>query len=279
MTKPIRLYWFRKRGTPVVNFGDDLSPVLVAHLAGRPVVHAPPHLADLAAVGSILQHIRLQRDKPKHKLRRLLAGRLEPTRVWGSGTLAPTGLPTPDQVAVFALRGPLTRAAMHQPETLPLGDPGLLVDRLDVRRAKRHRWGIVAHVDDTASPAIATLADSLGNPCRIDLRAADVLETVRAIQSCDFIVSSSLHGLITADALGIPNVWLAAADRLRGGDWKFHDYLAAVGRPVPEPLRPAATDPRAVARTALEGRATVADAALVEVRRTGLLAAFAKMGL
>ena len=35
-----------------------------------------------------------------------------------------------------------------------------------------------------------------------------------------------MHGLLAADAIGIPNAWLKLSDRLRGGDFKFQDYYS-----------------------------------------------------
>ena len=58
----------------------------------------------------------------------------------------------------------------------------------------------------------------------------DAMETLRAIGECEMIASSSLHGLIVADALGIPNWRVSFARELKGGDFKFRDYALVVGR-------------------------------------------------
>jgi hypothetical protein len=55
--------------------------------------------------------------------------------------------------------------------------------------------------------------------------------------SCDVIVSTSLYGLIVADAYGIPCVWLSVGDNIRGGMFKFHDYLLSTGREKVNPIR------------------------------------------
>ncbi len=57
-------------------------------------------------------------------------------------------------------------------------------------------------------------------------------EVVRDIASCKEVFSSSLHGLVAADSLGIPNRWVeletphadVAANR-----FKFEDYYSAFG--------------------------------------------------
>jgi pyruvyltransferase len=44
-----------------------------------------------------------------------------------------------------------------------------------------------------------------------------------------------LHGLILADAYGVPNVWAKFSDRLVGGDWKFRDYYSVTDAINPAP--------------------------------------------
>jgi pyruvyltransferase len=69
----------------------------------------------------------------------------------------------------------------------------------------------------------------------IDLASGDVETVTREIMSCKRIISSSLHGLVIADAYGIPNAWLGSdgregGSRPNGGEYKFYDYFAAVSK-------------------------------------------------
>src|SRR5699024_12305737 len=59
------------------------------------------------------------------------------------------------------------------------------------------------------------------------LETDSIEDTLDAITSCEVIVSTSLHGLILADAYGIPNAWLIA-DTGYGKEHKFWDYLLSV---------------------------------------------------
>ena len=58
----------------------------------------------------------------------------------------------------------------------------------------------------------------------------DPLKTIDEICSCDMIVSSSLHGIIIAEAYGIDAVWIKLSDKIIGGRFKFNDYFLGSGR-------------------------------------------------
>ena len=53
---------------------------------------------------------------------------------------------------------------------------------------------------------------------------------IHEIAKCEHILSSSLHGLVVADALGIPNGWIKLSDRVVGDGFKFKDYGTAIKR-------------------------------------------------
>jgi hypothetical protein len=55
-------------------------------------------------------------------------------------------------------------------------------------------------------------------------------DVIQDIAECEYIASSSLHGLIVADSLGIPCVRILLSEGIiLGGDFKFNDYYSSVG--------------------------------------------------
>ncbi|PZX50000.1 hypothetical protein LX76_03607 [Cereibacter changlensis] len=219
----LRLFYSRRRNGEI-NFGDDISPLLVARLTGRQVVHARVSGCDLAAIGSIVEMIAERRWK------RLLRLRLTPVSIWGSGCLTGGGGVSDALVAPLALRGPLTAQRLGNRHPVPFGDPGLLFDRLHRPTGpKRFHWGIVLHYRDAASDLGARLLAGTPQATLIPVNG-DPLETLRRIGDCAQIVSSSLHGLVAADCFGLPNWRLRMLDAPEDPDFKFRDYAAAIGR-------------------------------------------------
>jgi len=216
MNDPLKLYWWVPPGSKITfgdpsltrsNVGDTVSRVIVEALSGRAVVHddAP---GKLLAVGSILSHA------------------MDGDIVWGSGLPGtnPKVLPPGKNISFRAVRGPLTRDLLLKaghacPEIY--GDPALLLPRIySPKAAKARKWGLVPHIDHI------TPHENL-----IDVRWP-WQRVIDEICACEFIISSSLHGNIIAEAYGIPAIWLHAPI----GRMKFDDHYALTGRSV-QPAR------------------------------------------
>lgn len=265
---PLDVYWASSHR----NFGDVLTPLLLERLFGWQIRHVSYRQADMTAVGSLLQKYTVSRA---NWLRRWQESRRPPLRVWSTGFIEPVaaGRVLPRRLTVAALRGKRSRAELERLTgarlDVPLGDGGLLASHLlDKRPVVRRTFGLVPHYCDAADPAVRELAN------RLDAAVIDVLakplETLERIASCRFILSSSLHGLVAADALGIPNRRIVFGGGIIGGDFKFDDYYSIYPRPPAPALTPA--DAAQLTPEAVESAYAI-DPADVRAAQAGLAAA------
>lgn len=199
-------YWWRG----VRNWGDLLSEPLLAHYAGVGAYWASPEEAELLCVGSVVGHV----DKSWQG------------HILGSGKLFEDEK-VPQGARIWALRGPLTATGVKG--SYALGDPGLLADELVPKPVKQHKLGILPHWSDKEL-TLRTEWDKF-SPARLD-PSTDPLTLIAQIGACEKLVTSSLHGLIVADAFGVPRRFEMASQLAReGGIFKHLDYSASVGHP------------------------------------------------
>jgi hypothetical protein len=206
----VRAYWFHD----FPNFGDLITPWLLRSYGCSPVSSRPAS-AELASTGSLLQW--LSSD---------FAG-----TVLGSGMALDRPHPLVN-ARIAAVRGARTRDLVDAPAGVALGDPGLLaVHRSGVHRQPQVPLGLVPHYYDRDNPVLVRLAASLGRDCRgIDVRRPPD-EVFADVAACETVLASSLHGVVTADALGIPVAWTVVSERVMGGAFKFLDHESALGLP------------------------------------------------
>ncbi|MGI6539152.1 MAG: polysaccharide pyruvyl transferase family protein [Caldicoprobacterales bacterium] len=89
---------------------------------------------------------------------------------------------------------------------VPLADPGLLASKLlSERRQKKYSVGIIPHFSQQQEEIFAKLNRHYQNSTIIDITKPP-LEVIDNIASCEYIISSSLHGLVFADSLLIPSL-------------------------------------------------------------------------
>jgi hypothetical protein len=209
-----RIFWHI--GTP--NFGDDINPALFGLLAGRPMRlrtdRSQPHFLGM---GSILEKATAQ------------------SVVLGSGFLRKPAASVDKSPKLVAVRGKLSRDALGVGEEVLLGDPMVLLGQVfRPPSEKRHALGLVPHVSEVTSlrricPKGVKVIDPADSPWKV----------IEEIASCERIMSQSLHGLIVADALDTPNLWLAPSVSMAGGEFKFLDYFSTLdARKRPHPPTP-----------------------------------------
>jgi pyruvyltransferase len=201
------------------NSGDLITPVLLKFYGFTPV-HSYPNEASLFSCGSIME-----------KVPQSFSG-----YILGTGFMYRDSIRSLTQARILALRGELTREKIGASKDTVLGDPGLLVSRfLRKRQKKQFKLGIIPHFVDKKDECIRKF--SLAYPR--DVLVIDIqghpLDVLKNVDKCDYIVSSSLHGLVFADSLEIPNAWVTLSDRVSGKGFKFYDYNSALGK-IQEPL-------------------------------------------
>lgn len=233
----IKLYY-----CDIPNFGDLLNIELLPRIFPVEIVHASPMKCQMTAIGSVLQSLMKKQWQFAIPLKYFSS---VPITVWGSGFIKPPrhrleGFLRP--IEPLALRGKISQARMSEilkkEINVPLGDPGLLAPHLlDRKLPKKYRVGIIPHHHDIHNPLFEKLHAELPDALLISPEAT-AQQVVEQISQCDLILSSSLHGLIIADSLNIPNAWLTVSDLLLGGVYKFHDYYSIYGlKPSPIDLR------------------------------------------
>lgn len=221
-----------------VNWGDDINDHFIRLLTGRDIAiyfDTPVAMAlkrpNYLCIGSTLNYLTTRQ-----------------TIVWGAGVID-DGLELREEPAkVCAVRGPLTRdyllaRGIDCPEVY--GDPALLIPYFYKPAGKpassdhpgKGRIGFVPHYKDKDSPILAELGRA--HP---ELRFLDIAnygtwtDFIDRICACDVVFSSSLHGLIIAEAFGIPNYWVNMSDNVIGSGFKFRDYFASLGKEINDPI-------------------------------------------
>ena len=213
------------------NFGDELSYYLLREITGRvvvnyydiPVFHKTPNIL---FIGSLVERL-VNSD----------------TIIWGAGCIVGgseelKAIPR----KVLAVRGKLTRQYLldHNvdcPEVY--GDPALLLPYVyRPKNIKKYKLGIIPHHSEIHLPWLAEFVKR--NSANIHLISLVNYESwkgvIDEICDCEYVLSSSLHGIIIADAYKIPNLWIKLSDQIIGGDFKFLDYFSGVDRKDTSPF-------------------------------------------
>lgn len=206
------------------NWGDDINYFFLKRLFRREIVSYDY---------SSLSH-RLKRDNYLMIGSTLTLLCNSESIVWGAGVIDATAELPARPKKVLAVRGPLTRKYLLErgiqcPEVY--GDPALLIPYVySPKIEKKYKLGIIPHYSDYDSPALDKFRDN--NEIKfIKMEGYEKwTDVIDNILSCERIVSSSLHGLIIAEAFGIPNLWAEIKGELLGGHFKFHDFFCSIER-------------------------------------------------
>lgn len=180
----------------------------------------------------------LDKDRSFRKTRYLMAvGSVisfstEDATIWGSGVLSVQQIPVLFRKAYYrkldvrAVRGPFTRhvlisAGYKCPEVY--GDPAILMPLVyqPKKEEKKYKVSIVEHFSKKKQIGHSELN-------RIDIETNDYKYFVDEICFSKKVISSSLHGIILAEAYGVPAVFLS--DGMEKQMFKFWDWYLSTGR-------------------------------------------------
>lgn len=209
-------------GMDYLNWGDALSPVMVALMSGLPIHRVPTKskAVRLGAVGTIGHGF----DNGT-------------IFFWGTGTSrwrnpgAPVAerIPlvfSPDtKVTVTATRGRMSKQLLGGGPDTAYGDPVWLLPRFYRPQVeKTHELGIILHLSELDGRALdagateavvrARIPESLRSSIRIintltRIDAEGLKDKTDEILSCKRIVSTSLHGMVVSESYGIPCLYFA----------------------------------------------------------------------
>ncbi len=193
-----------------VNLGDAISPVVVQNVAKWKKIDLDKPIAEtkhLYAIGSILT-----------------AGCQDCT-VWGSGLLNTTRLSrlARRKLDIRAVRGPLTRVILMEhgfsvPEVY--GDPAILMPLVyNPVVEKKYKVSVVPHMEE--QNAYRDCGYHL-----IDIRTDDYEFFIDEIKASELVISSSLHGIVLAEAYGVPAILL----KPKYSCFKYMDYYYGTNR-------------------------------------------------
>ncbi len=219
-------YWIPPKSDPeFYNLGDDLNRILMGLISGKKVI---PYKYSYVS-------------RFRKKINYLCIGSVisqltnEQTIIWGSGVLSPDLPLVHKPWQVLAVRGPLSRKYLLKhgvdcPEVY--GDPALLLPRYYQPRStgKKYRVGIIPHYTDKKNALLDLYRQEDGVYIFDVQHYGNYKLFIDTVCSCEFIISSSLHGLIISDSYGIPNVWVEFSSGIIGGRFKFEDYFLSVQR-------------------------------------------------
>ncbi|AOY44986.1 hypothetical protein AOT82_2607 [Psychrobacter sp. AntiMn-1] len=209
-------YWDSK-----LNFGDLVGPYLVSKITAKPILNIKNLKSPgVMAVGSIIQML----DR-------------KDMVIWGSGLMHK---PTTEQAKnlrmynpkVLSVRGSKTaecllKIGIEISNQDAYGDPALILPLFyKPLISETKEIGICPHYKHKAD-------FSKNNVYKKGLKIIDVQNDMESvvdlIASSKVCISTSLHGLIIAQAYNIPWVWLEIYDdNLYGNDFKFRDFFSTI---------------------------------------------------
>ena len=203
-------------GKHTKNIGDAINPIIFEKLTNKKSINSNSVLNifnrdKFFFIGSVLDQIDFN------------------SIVLGAGFISKDS-PVKIPKKIYAVRGPKTREKFISnniscPEVYC--DPGLLISKsFQITIPKKYKYGIVPHYVDKDHLILDTLSN---NP---DFKILDIENEfdifLKELNQCEYVFSSSLHGIIFSISYSIPCGWIKFSDNVYGNDFKFFDFFESI---------------------------------------------------
>jgi pyruvyltransferase len=197
------------------NFGDAITPYLINKISGKLPVWVEPEtdILKYMITGSILNVD------------------VNNSVVWGCGIAYSNDFLKTNK-DVRAVRGRMTldkytKFLKNENKAIPdisVGDPCMLLPNYYMPKSeKKYKVGIVPHYIEAYYMMTKSHISS-------DIKVIDVNQEIEKfindVNSCEVILSSSLHGIICADAYNIPSAYIKFTDKIGGDGFKYKDWFS-----------------------------------------------------
>ena len=210
---PIKLYWFGYGDCP--NAGDYFGKWLLEKFGYTVNYSKTP---DILVCGSVIGYPDIN---------------ITNSKIWGAGyhyEKEGEKMIKPEQI--YAVRGALTLKKLNFSSNfnskIVLGDPGLLLSVFfKPNTSKSYNICIVSHYID-----YSFFSRKYANEYYvINMGTNNIENLANSINKCNFVFSSSLHGIIFSHSLGIPAVHLEYQMLGSYKNFKFKDYYSTLDIP------------------------------------------------
>jgi len=204
------------------NLGDDLSPIIVNYMLDR---------------NSLSLRMPIDGKKHLYAVGSIISMGYQKATIWGSGFLEPLSSVRRifhhrflRKLDIRCVRGPETRKVLVElghscPQVY--GDPAMLLPLVYRPKAveKTIDYLLIPHFSKEKEYKEKIGGGNFGSMITNDYRPL-----IDKICSSKLVISGSLHGIILAEAYGVPAIFLRDRDAKK--DFKYNDYYASTLRPA-----------------------------------------------
>ncbi|HCC95763.1 MAG TPA: hypothetical protein DEQ26_15865 [Flavobacteriaceae bacterium] len=225
------------------NMGDMLNVMIPRDVFGVEIKHTQnPYVADSTGIGSYLNTYFVPKSAYKEfsTLKKIGMKAFDTfeneTKIWSTGFISYAAEEEvcirSSKIKIASVRGELSKQRLekilNQKLDITTGDGGLLSSELIKSTTKKFEIGIIPHFKELDEKIYSEILSKYPSIKLIDLRK-EPYSVLEEISECEYILSSSLHGLIVSDSLRIPNLRIITSNRLLGDGFKFDDYYSSFG--------------------------------------------------